>query len=810
MNPTKFWLAVLAAVSCTLFGNARSEELAATMTYGENLKITQTIQPQGGAPFGEDINLYTGEVSFRNGDVVLEGTGPAISLIRESSSISNGLYPPIPFGDWTLSIPRIETLTNAPLEALPLGAPGENWVMAAPGSPNRYARCSKIDIPYTTHFLDKPWWFGIELITETGERQPILKRLPGYTSKPTMPDPSGQTTYPIVTAQNWQIGCLSQTSNGQAGEGFFAVSPSGTKYWFDYLTGDRARTITENVEGFINKQPRMLGRMYVSRIEDRFGNWLSYQYTGDMLTAIIASDGRSVSIAWVPGKRLIDKITAQPAASQPRVWQYTYTELLPSIFLLSQVILPDLTRWTFNLHQSVSSMPTDLSKCNIRGGLPVSSTPSTFSVSNPMGLTGSFTFRQTWHAHSYVSSSCRHATSPPEFDPYEENPPLYFVWSLVGKEISGPGIAPQTWTYAYSPAEGSTTEDPCAATQTCMDRKWVDVIGPDGNRTRYTHGNRSNSTNDGQLLQTDAFQGAATLLRSDSYTYAAYNQGPWPASFGDSLTSIANRALHWMPLKTRTTSQQGVTFTWQVSSFDTFAQPTGETRSNTLGYSRTDATAYYNDTAKWVLGQPASSTNTNTGLIESQTDYDSNALPWKTYAFGKLQQTMTYNADGTLATVKDGNNNVTSFANWKRGIPQTITFADGTVKSAVVNDFGWIASVTDENAYTTSYSYDVMGRLTSTVYPGGDTPAWNTAVQTFAPEASAEFGLPAGHWKQVVSNGNARQETYFDALWRPVLERRYDAADPTGTLSEVVRRYDADGQPVFESYPTRGITDINH
>ena len=59
-------------------------------------------------------------------------------------------------------------------------------------------------------------------------------------------------------------------------------------------------------------------------------------------------------------------------------------------------------------------------------------------------------------------------------------------------------------------------------------------------------------------------------------------------------------------------------------------------------------------------------------------------------SFGKLQQTLTYNADGTVATVKDGNNNLTTLSSWKRGIPQSISHPDGKSRLAVVNDSGWI------------------------------------------------------------------------------------------------------------------------
>lgn len=96
-------------------------------------------------------------------------------------------------------------------------------------------------------------------------------------------------------------------------------------------------------------------------------------------------------------------------------------------------------------------------------------------------------------------------------------------------------------------------------------------------------------------------------------------------------------------------------------------------------YSRAETMTYYDDLAHWVIGQTASvtcvasvpaSASCDGDDVMSQTTYDpTTALPTASYAFGKLQSSMTYNADGTLATMRDGRGNVTAFSQWKRGIP---------------------------------------------------------------------------------------------------------------------------------------------
>jgi YD repeat-containing protein len=216
-------------------------------------------------------------------------------------------------------------------------------------------------------------------------------------------------------------------------------------------------------------------------------------------------------------------------------------------------------------------------------------------------------------------------------------------------------------------------------------------------------------------------------------------------------------------------------------------------------YKTTEEISYYDDTSKWVLGQI--SKVTINGIVISEVTYNVNAQPVMTKAFGKLQQTLTYNTDGTKATIKDGNNNIITMLSWKRGTPQSIQYADGKVVSAVVNDNGWITSATDENSYTNTYSYDTMGRLASIAYPSGDSTGWSSTTQVFESVGGNEYGIAAGHWRQTVMTGNARKITYFDALWRPLLTREYDATNETGTQRFQRFVYDHEGRVTFGSYP---------
>jgi YD repeat-containing protein len=148
-------------------------------------------------------------------------------------------------------------------------------------------------------------------------------------------------------------------------------------------------------------------------------------------------------------------------------------------------------------------------------------------------------------------------------------------------------------------------------------------------------------------------------------------------------------------------------------------------------------TSYINDRTHWLLGLVERKTNGVTGEIIARNVYDpATLLPVQRLEFERLAVSLAYNAQGLLTGVSDGNNRVTTLGNYKRGIPQLISYPDSTSQSAVVSDDGKIAQVVDQAGNTTLYGYDAVGRLTSAIYPSGDTVAW-------APSAALARGTGA-------------------------------------------------------------------
>ncbi len=202
--------------------------------YKNLIKINESIQPLGETPFGERISLYDGSLSFDQVDVTVPGTGPTITVSREFTMHGVKDRPDLQnraFGDWDLDLPQLFTVTANQNNV-------RGWQVAS-STPN--AICSKFNVPPTVaapigdskraDWEPDVWWQGYQLRIPGQESQEVMVRAIGNTPAPSVPN----VAFPLVTRNNWAIGCLGQTSNASSLQGFLAISPDGTKYWLDHL-----------------------------------------------------------------------------------------------------------------------------------------------------------------------------------------------------------------------------------------------------------------------------------------------------------------------------------------------------------------------------------------------------------------------------------------------------------------------------------------------------------------------------------------------------------------------------------------------
>lgn len=792
--------------------------------YKQLIQVNQDIQPLGAHPFGENISLYDGTLSFEETDVSVPGNGPTIQLSRSlqtANPIPYDLDEDRPFGDWDLDIPRIETSVGS----ASIATPG-TWQTV--NSPTQ--RCTYFNVPPTLSAAGGAdtwgpdnWWYGVQLIIPGHGSQELMPRATANTLTPTI---SGKS-FPIVTKQNWMISCGVTASDG--GEGFLAIAPDGTRYTFAQLDYRPLPTITEplgtapmdvartGIQPMLatgNILYRRDALMYVTQIQDRFGNTLTYHYdpTSGYLTSITASDGREVDITYVSGSPLIQSVTAKASNVTPRTWTYSYNTTTNSVMpSLSGVTLPDGSTWSYNLSafQTAAIITTD-GNCSTGDVATLSPTSVTGTITHPSGLTAQFTLQAMMHGRSYVPVACFGTSSTGGQAPYTILPEVYYQLSLTNETFTGAGLPTATWAYTYSPANQSRTTDTCATAGNCATTVYTDVTNPDGQDTRTTFSNRFDAS-EGELLETDYYSGAAsgTPLRSVVNTYANPTGGPWPAAYGFDLLDRDNQAQtqEVSPLSERTITQLGQNFTWQAITFNAYAQPTDVKRYNDdAGQTPIEeTTTYLNDTNLWVLGLPQTVTNDGTGEVETSNTYNSLDELTARARFGQTLMNYTWNTAGQLASFTDGDSHTTSLSNYYRGIPQAIAYPDGTGESLVVDDLGQITSITDQAGHTTQYSYDPVGRIHTITYPYDssiDSAQWYPKSFTYTPPADtpAERGLAAGHWRRTVTQGNDTDTTYFDVELRPVLD---DSSDGSADISTATG-YDWRGLTTFASYPVAG------
>lgn len=803
-------LSLVTLLSCSAMQTGAWAQGTASI-YEEQEKLVRSdgqVTPLKGNLFGDSVSLYSGALEFVNADFAIPGNNALpVGVARRhvtgqhrvpaETSVTTGI-----FGDWDIEIPRMSGVFAA-------GAANQGWAVPNSGA-NVYRRCTFFGSPPDGRpakglsiWEASEFWSGNSLYVPGQGAQEVLLRAAQNPYKP-----SDGRSWPLVTKNGWQFGCLPTLANGttfgnKQGEGFLALAPDGTQYRFDWMAERSMPSLLKKALDYPGTDRLFRAEVWLmpTLITDRFGNTVTLTYDAASpwrLTSISSSDVRSVSFGYLAGTSLVST-----ASDGQRTWNYTYTGTR-----LSQVALPDGSRWLYDL-AALAIAPKYQSdhepNCEYSG--QVVSAPAVGDIIHPSGARGRFATESRIHARSKVPRTCQsYDGSASSY--YSLYPRFFANRSITSKTLFGPGLgaAGLRTDYSYSAANGSWST--CT---TCSETKTVEVTDPRGHRTRHTFGTRF-GVNDGQLLQQDEGWNGSTAMRSTVNRYRATDAGPFPSWIGDSdqMRNDALQAELHTPLDRKLVTQQGVTFTWLANTFDIRARATSVTRSSSLGHSRTETTAYHDHTGKWVLGQVASVTELGTGLAMESHSYDAaTANRSASYSFGLLQQRFAYNGDGTLLAHYDPLGRATIYGNYRRGLAQVVSYPDGSTQSATVNHHGAITSLTNGAGTTTTFGYDAMGRLSMVAYPGGDAVTYHPTTIQFERTTSADAGLEAGHWRQTVAMGNARTVRHFDALWRPRLIRSWDVTNEAGTRRVVQPRWDVDGRKTFESTPQRDIATVD-
>lgn len=604
-------LAALLAAGSTTPANAQN---TIPQEYNKTIKTAQAVGALGSDLFGEQTSFYSGATTFSATDVSLPGNNSLpVSIGRRfvvSSRYSDEQRALLArdggFADWELDIPHLHGVFGA----------GHGWQVDGWDIASKNSRCSvqanAAEPPvivgswgsWNGSFGAAEYWSGNSLYVPGSGDQPMLQRDP----QNPQPVPTSGLTYTWLTADQWLFSCLPTTANGVPGEAFLAHAPDGNRYWFNWIATRPAPFLVKPYKGVIDAkqvEPTVakdggamlrvpvdpnssgLAREEVwilpTRIEDRFGNAVTYTYDAAhpiRLLSIAASDGRQLAMTYDVNGHI------STVSDGTRTWQYIYGDGL------TEVRLPDQSKWLINFSNlrtavTLSTSDPDPQQCTV-AARAAQQANYTGTLTHPSGATGSFLFKSIGHNRSYVPKRCIRPSSDPSNRADFAWWPLFFdTMGLTQKTVSGPGAPAVQWTYAYSPGTASWAEN-CVSVA-CTTTKTVEATGS-GDFRRYTFSNKYGES-EGKLLKVETGASSSTILRTEITDYVTNPAGQlYPALIGYNPFGRSDGTAQVLRPKWRSsTTQQGRTFTWRVAAtcgsgttycFDQLARPTKVVKSS--------------------------------------------------------------------------------------------------------------------------------------------------------------------------------------------------------------------------------------
>lgn len=234
--------------------------------YARRLRSAEIVEPLRDDALGDQISVFDGSVQFRVTDISLPGNNALpVELVR--------LFNPRDvtyvhhLGNWQLDIPRISSVM-----------------------PSNHTQGWQADPPvvWSNGSLDfeRDWyWSGHRLHVPQGGGD--LLTIPASDSKRVKPNLGVPLDF--GTKDNWYFSILPSIP-GSPGQGLIGYAPDGTKYTFNKLIDFQYGPIQHPYISVYRPDSPILNRvnrfLFVTRIEDRFGNWVSYDWEGSNLKRI--------------------------------------------------------------------------------------------------------------------------------------------------------------------------------------------------------------------------------------------------------------------------------------------------------------------------------------------------------------------------------------------------------------------------------------------------------------------------------------------------------------------------------------------
>ncbi|NJM35399.1 MAG: hypothetical protein HC850_12595, partial [Rhodomicrobium sp.] len=617
--------------------------------------IDQRLRSYGPDLMGEMIDPHTGSIVFEHTDVSLPGnSGLEVAIRRKRSQgylyrWTAGASVNVGFGDWDLQVPRIQVVTS------PNGWTGE--------------RCNKsflVSFPPYGQAPNGPWGPGLTSISANQYSNGLLLEVPGRGSQQLLESPlgahwpTGANAPRYVTAEGWTLTCINDQDLTNGGnDGFLATAPNGDQYRFDRFYSHANQNLGTVSSGKQQGMGRLKATIAATEVTDVHGNWVRYTYDASArLTRIESNDGRVIDLGYTGSSLLIATATANG-----RTWTYNYRQngyLLPTYeplgglplnnLVLGSVVQPDGRAWTFSLDE-MTAEPMPGEECF--------EVPENISLTHPYGMVGTFGLGEVRHRIGFDWAIPEVYVLPGSRWRRRHQHPADLHRALRRdrcpiKTLSGPNVAPATWTFDYEQDLGARGSNPGDRSNTTT------VTEPGGTQIIYEHYwqaepcGASGAACGGKLRSKEVKQasaGATLELTETKYeiegavgnTFAASAPGgPQMRSAVRTIeTKITRDGDEFKTVNTFDSNLSSPTYSYG------FPTTVTDTSSTAPGLNRNTVTVYAHNKTKWILGLP--STVTRNGKLFDSYTYDTSGRALTHSKFGGIYKTYTYHTSGAQA-----------------------------------------------------------------------------------------------------------------------------------------------------------------
>ncbi|MDT3322025.1 sugar-binding protein [Shewanella sp. SP1S2-4] len=759
---------------------------------------------------GDKLDLYSGNVSFYRNDAIIPGN----SKLEVSYRTKFNTYLPTTLG-WVEDLPRIE------LSYVVRGSGGSSypldWEMYKFCSGDMRRNSNKYIRPEALYMFHQS---PVIIIPGVSESSILI-------NKKVIGNNSGASVY--ITKNKWLVDCYTN-ENGK--EGFKVTLPDGISYYFDdYNTFANANSNTNYMRVGSGEFYRAVKQLLVTKVEDRFNNFVIYKYNSDsfkygLISSIEGNDGRILKVTY--GNDIKTVSIKGPTDSESKTWTYRDEGKFWSNLIVTS---PDGKYWKYNV-LSIDSIDEENLPIDYGEGLPPSNgcftdEPIEMSVTHPDGSIGNFKFE------SVLQNRVRATTSGIHY------PECFRSYSLTKKSINT-GNEVLVWKYKYSesaPAKvGELTKnvedvaekykipEPVPIGINRLTTKTTSVESPSGALTKYYINRDGQSILEGRILATEYYSNNGELKRT---TINEYQDG---YVYGDILErTMGNRESMQKDIlvKKTVTIEDKSESKVEYLELDKYNKPQ-VIHSSGFGRELYKAIEYYNDTDNWILSNIKSikvgEAPSSAIVVDERTFYPPESkyksLPHQLSKYGKLFATYSeYHNDGNIKKINfNDTNRYETYEDYYRGkarkitIPCAITNGCNAINGSTsntlvalleVNSDGTTKSVTDFNGNKTSYTYNPIGWLTKIDYAD---PKWADKVISYAVVSSLGDGVggsdvAVGSLRQTISQGNYEKRVYHDGFLRPILTQERDIFIPSTTKYQSFA-YDHDNRQILASFPS--------